>query len=260
MGPLQKSPDFKAMFGDAEGCFLARELGSGREIAFNPARIEKRFPPCSTYKIPHTVFALSSGVVRANEVFRWDGTPKRIKAWERNLTLPGALQVSAVWVYEDIAERLGRARSASYVRRLGYGNQDVSGWPGAYWLMSSLKISAREQVNFLTRLVRNDLPLDQAALRTTKDWLLVESGDGYKLYAKTGSGIEGEPKGKSAQIRNPQSEIRNQLGWYVGWLERGKATWVFAANYRAPNAMGHRLAPKVRQGFVRMGLLPKATE
>lgn len=256
----QTSPDFEAMFGDAEGCFLARELRSGREVAHNRTRLVTRFPPCSTFKIPHTAMALDAGVADAQTLFRWDGQPKRMKGWERDFTLEPALKNSAVWVYEEIAERLGRARSADYLKRLGYGNQDFSGWPGAYWLMSSLKISALEQVNLLARLVQNDWPLDRSALRTTKNWLLIESGEDFRLYGKTGSGIEGEAKGKPALIQDPKSKTPKQLGWYVGWLESGRETWVFAANYRSPNAMGHRLAPKVRQGFVEIGLLPKATE
>lgn len=211
----QKSPDFAAMFGGAEGCFLTRELRSGREVVFNAERVGRRFPPCSTFKIPHTAIALSSGVVDASTRFAWDGKPQRIKGWERDFTLETALKNSAVWVYESIAERLGRGRSAEYVRQIGYGNNDLTGWPGAYWLMSSLKISAREQVDFLARLVRNKLPLDPSALRTTKKWLLVESGEGYKLYAKTGSGIEGEPKGVYAAIQNLKSKI-NSAGTSVG--------------------------------------------
>lgn len=260
IAPRPELPNFKAMFGKSEGCFLAREIVSGREVAFNPARIAKRFPPCSTFKIPHTAMALDAGVAKRLTEFKWDGKPKRMKGWERDFTLEPALKNSAVWVYEQIASQLGRARSADYLRWLRYGNQDLSGWPGAYWLMSSLRISVREQVDLLTRLVRNDWPLRREALETTKEWLMVETGTGYRLFAKTGSGIEGEVKGKPSQLPNPKSNVHTQLGWYVGWLESGRQTWVFAANYRAPGAMGHRLAPNVRKGFVEMGLLPKATE
>ena len=41
---------------------------------FDQARLEKRYSPASSFKIPHTLFALDAGVVRDEfQVFRWDG-------------------------------------------------------------------------------------------------------------------------------------------------------------------------------------------
>lgn len=251
LGALE--PDFGKMFGGDEGCFYAREMGSGRTIVFNEARAKTRFPPCSTYKIPHLVFALDAGVVKPTEVFKWDGKPRGRESWDRDQMIPSAVRESVRWVFEEIEHRLGKALSKAYVDKLAYGNRNVDGYPQAYWLMSSLKISAVEQVELLSRLVEEKWPFDRPAQQMAKSCLATEKGVGSHYYGKTGSGIEGHPDGKVPA----QGEQPMQLGWWVGWLQRRGQTWVFAANYRGKDATGSRLKLRVRSAFVEMGLLPE---
>jgi beta-lactamase class D len=76
-----------------------------------------------------------------------------------------------------------------------------------------LKISANEQINFLTRLVNNALPYKQGHLKTLKEIMLVEQTPDYSLYAKsawTGSALV--------------------TGRYVGYIETSSDTVVFAMN------------------------------
>lgn len=253
MGALE--PNFDKMFGGNEGCFYARELRSGRTMVYNESRAKTRFPPCSTYKIPHLVFALDAGVIKPTEVFKWDGKSRGRESWDRDQTIPSAVRESVLWVFEEIEHRLGKALSKAYVDKLGYGNRNVDGYPIAYWLMSSLKISAVEQVDLLSGLVEEKWPFDRPAQQMAKSCLATEKGVGFHYFGKTGSGVEGYPGGKMP----PPGENPMQLGWWVGWLNRGDQTWVFAANYRGKDAMGSRLKPRVRNAFVEMGLLPEKT-
>ena len=44
-------------------------------------RAGKRYSPASTFKVPHTLFALDAGVVKDEfQVFPWDGVKKRLCA------------------------------------------------------------------------------------------------------------------------------------------------------------------------------------
>ena len=45
-----------------------------------------------------------------------------------------------------------------YLTRIQYGNADPSGSVDRFWLDGALRISAMEQVDFLRKLYRNELP------------------------------------------------------------------------------------------------------
>jgi len=71
--------------------------------------------------------------------------------WNRDHTLRSAIKYSVVWYYSELAKRVGESRMKEWVTKLGYGNKDISGGIGRFWLRSSLLISADEQIEFLNQ-------------------------------------------------------------------------------------------------------------
>ena len=69
-------------------------------------------------------------------------------------------------------------------------------------------------MNFLRRVYRRELPLSDPAYETLKHIMLVEEGNTYTLWAKTGW---------AARVTPP-------VGWYVGYVETPTDVWVFATN------------------------------
>jgi beta-lactamase class D len=105
------------------------------------------------------------------------------------------------------------------VDKLDYGNEDTSGGLTRFWLNSSLKISADEQVAFLRRLYLGELPVSKRSLAIVKEIMVHEETPAYRLSGKTGSG--------------PLSEGR-YLGWFVGYLEAGTDSHLFAIQLEGP--------------------------
>src|ERR1700733_1977545 len=76
---------------------------------------------------------------------------------------------SVVWFSHQITQNLGKEKFQEYVSKLNYGNQDVSGTLGKddgllnSWLGTSLKISVCEQVEFLEKLLANELDVSKEA-------------------------------------------------------------------------------------------------
>jgi beta-lactamase class D len=212
---VHEDPGLKVHFGRHDAAFVMRSLQTGVEIRYGGLRCEQRVSPCSTFKVPHTLAAVDAGAVDDKTVFKWDGMHRGFEAWNRDQTLHAAMQNSVVWCYQDIARRMGAVREQCYLDLFAYGNQDMSGGLEQFWLMSSLKISPAEQVDFLARLYGGRLPVSLQSMEVTRRVLVLERGDHYVLSGKTGSGVR-----DGTLINN----------WFVGHVATGSGAWVFATN------------------------------
>ena len=62
--------------------------------------------PASTFKIPNSIIALETGIIKSDTtVFKWNGEKRRFKKWEEDLTFKKAFQVSCVPCYQEIARK-----------------------------------------------------------------------------------------------------------------------------------------------------------
>ena len=67
--------------------------------------------PASTFKIPNSIIALESGVIDSvNHIFKWNGVPRRISSWERDMNFTQAFHLSCVPCYQEIARKVGTAK------------------------------------------------------------------------------------------------------------------------------------------------------
>jgi beta-lactamase class D len=212
-------PQWQRLF-DAKnmrGTMVVFEPARDRYLVFNEARARQRMLPASTFKIPNALIGLEVGSIGdEKEVFRWDGKPKPIAAWERDHTLDTGMRESTIWMFQEIARRTGKERMREWLERLDYGNGNIGGGIDLFWLQGSLRVSAIEQVDFLRRLAEGELPMSQRAQRLVRHALIVEKTPAYTLYAKTGTA-------------NPAD---NAVSWWVGWVEKkGRPAAYFAMNF-----------------------------
>ncbi len=213
--------DWSAFFeaADAQGTILLADERAEKSVSsvFDPARAKTRYSPASTFKIPHALFALDAGVVTDEfQVFPWDGELRSIEAWNQDQNLRSSMRGSVVWVYQRFAKDMGLDRERSYMQKIGYGNVDTSG-DDPFWVEGNLRISAHEQIEFLRRLYKNELPFAREHQRLVKDIMVVEAGRDWILRAKTG--------------------WNGTIGWWVGWVEWPTGPVFFALNIDTPNRM-----------------------
>jgi beta-lactamase class D len=214
-----------------ESCFLLNEVGKG-EVRRRPAEIcTTRLLPASTFKIPHALAALDAGVVSGpGEWMKYDGAPTEMEAWRHDHTLQTAMRDSVVWYFQRIARRLGLERERDYLRKFDYGNADPSSGLTTFWLGGSLQITPEEQLRFMQRLYRDELPTSPAAMHTVRQLIVQPAGvvvnatgthtfaapwpSGTIVSAKTGSGTD--RGGKSVR-------------WLVGHVARQGRSWIFVS-------------------------------
>lgn len=194
-----------------EGVFVALDPEAGALIVSDAALAERRFIPASTFKIPNSLIALETGVADSPAfTLEWDGV-ERGTSWDRDHDMASAFAVSAVWYYQELARRIGGARMAEWVEAADYGNADISGGVDSFWLNGELRISPREQVEFLRRVHEGQSPFSPATVEAFLEGVMVvEPRAGLELRAKTGWA-------RSQDFADPSAAgFEGHLGWFVG--------------------------------------------
>jgi|WetSurMetagenome_2_1015567.scaffolds.fasta_scaffold24520_4 beta-lactamase class D len=208
--------DFSKFFEGYSGAFVLYDVNNKYYIRHNEAQCNKRLSPCSTFKIPSSLIALETGVATdENFLLKWDGTKQWMESWNRDHTLKTAFANSVVWYYRELARRIGEEKMKYYVQKINYGNMDISGGIDKFWLMSSIEISANEQVEFLLKLYKNELPFSERTFNIVKDIMTLEKTDAYVLRGKTGSSGDKE---------------NYSQGWFVGYITHENNAFIFATN------------------------------
>ena len=202
-------------------------------VVYQKELSEKRSSACSTFKIFSTYVGLDTGVIqRDDSVRKWNGTAYWYEPWNRDMGLPDAFRQSCVWYYRQVIDDIGQPVMQAYIDEMNYGNRDISDWKGdfnegepladlkGFWLESSLKISPKEQIQVLRRIMehpaKDELADTLKLLMLTRD----DAARGLKVYGKTGFGrVDG----------------KNADAWFVGLYEKNGKTAYFALRLDDPD-------------------------
>lgn len=207
--------EFGRLFNEhgVEGTFLLYDLQTGESTGYRPDRWDSAYIPASTFKVFNALVALETGVIASPQtIIPWDKVKRSVPDWNRDHTLTSGFKVSAVWFYQELARRIGKERMQAYLDSVGYGNRTMGAPIDWFWLGGALRITPRQQVEFLVRLYQNRLPFSERTISLVKEIMIAEQTGDYTLRAKTGRSGDGNP----------------EVGWYVGYVERGKKVFFFA--------------------------------
>ena len=210
--------DWEKYFNDAkvEGCFPLYNLQKKEYYSYNRRRVETPFIPASTFKFFNSLGALEMGAVKdENEVLKWDSVNRRFPQWNKDHDMKTAFQNSTVWFYQEMARRIGAKRMRHYLNKAHYGNRNNGGGIDQFWLTGNLRTTAKQQIDFLVKLHRSELPFSARTINIVKNFSIVEKTDEYILRAKSGWAFD---------LPSPQ------IGWWVGYVERGGKAYFFALN------------------------------
>lgn len=180
---------------------------------FDRKRMNTGFVPASTSKIIHSLIFLDSGALKdETEVLKWDGVKRSIEAWNQDHNLRSAFKVSAVWFYVETSKKLTQNQMQHYYEAANYGNTNTNGFGTDYWNKGDLRITPRQQIEFLVKFHNYQLPFSTRSIETVKDIMIEERTDKYTLRAKTGW----------------SSAYTPQVGWWVGYVVTNDNVYFFA--------------------------------
>lgn len=226
---LELSTDFHGF----DGSFVLYDSQTGLWKIYRPELAIQRFSPASTFKIYSALHGLEKGIISPESSFmKWDGTPCAFPRWEQDQTLDSAMKDSVNWYFQNMDQLLGRTEISSFLKKINYGNKQISKDLKLYWADDSLKISAVEQVELLQNFYTNTFDCSEQNIQAVKDALRVGEFSGGTLYGKTGT------------IRRNGRDIS---GWFVGFVETDDNVLYFAANIQgADHADGSQAAAITR--------------
>ncbi len=233
----EELPQFKTLVDQAnvKGSILIFKAETNTYFSNNFHWAKSGFLPASTFKIPNSIIALETNVLKTDtSIIKWDGKPKRFKTWEQDLSFRNAFHYSCVPCYQEIARNVGLERMQTSLSKLKFGEMDVDSTNlDMFWLEGQSKITAFEQVDFLTRLHNSKLPISERTESIFKKMMIITENDSIILRGKTGW--------------SNQNDVNN--GWFVGYVERNNTVYYFATNIEPRTGVNLKTFAELRRSL-----------
>lgn len=174
--------------------------------------------PASTFKIINLLIALETKNIKdENEIVKWVGKTDTVKYGYRpeiyhDMSVKEAFEVSAGWVFVELAKKIGKSNYKKYLSACKYGNLNLTQSNDDFWNFGNFGISPINQVEFIKKLYDEKLPFSKRNIEIVKKVMITEQTDSYTIRAKTGW----------------TRENNTNTGWWVGYLEANNNTYFFA--------------------------------
>lgn len=212
--------EFKTYFDSCQvnGSIVIFDNSKKEWIVSDTIEIKKETLPASTFKIINLLIALETKTIKnENEIVKWVGKTDTIKYGYRpeiyhDMSAKEAFEVSAGWVFIELAKKIGKKEYKKYLSKCSYSNLNLTEKDDDFWNFGSFGISPINQVAFLKKLYDNKLPFSKQNIDIVKKVMVSEQSDEYTIRAKTGWTREND----------------TNTGWWVGYLETKNNTYFFA--------------------------------
>lgn len=225
--PLAIQVDWSDYFEGLNGAAVFFRENDNQYMIYNQELAEIRRSPCSTFKIISSLIGLEKGIIPLeNSTRKWSGEMFWNENWNKDIDFKEAFQTSCIWYFREVINELGSESIQNELNKLQYGNCDISDWEGrlntnnnnrmltGFWVESSLKISAKEQVEVMKRIFDNQSEYKPETLERLREAMLVtdQNRKDNPIYGKTGLGKKDDIVVDS---------------WFTGFLETSEGNVYF---------------------------------
>ncbi|MGE3275125.1 MAG: penicillin-binding transpeptidase domain-containing protein [Vicinamibacterales bacterium] len=247
---LGARPVADARGGDEATCVVLAPLDDpSAAFVSDAAECGRPTAPASTFKVPHALIALEVGVVSATEEVPWDGVDRGVAAWNRSHTLESAIRWSAVWFFQRTAGLIGPDRMRAALRSLHYAGDTFDGDIRQFWLNGDLVVTPLEQLDFLGRMMRGELPVAARHLEAVKAAMVMPAGQ-VTMAGGAQPFVLDWPEPLVVRAKTGNTTVDGErVSWLIGEFESGARAYVFASRVRSraplPSSAGADLAARV---------------
>ena len=213
-------PDFQKYFKacGVEGSVAIYDNSNKKWILSDTIGVNFETLPASTFKVVNLLIALETNTIKdENQIVKWVGSTDTVKYGYRpeiyhDMTVKEAFEVSAGWVFVELAKKIGKEKYKEFLKKAEYGNQNLTQNDADFWNFGAFGISPINQVDFLRKLYENKLPFSKENMAIVKKVMINEENKSYILRAKTGWTRD---KGINT-------------GWWIGYIQKGADVYFFA--------------------------------
>lgn len=231
-------------------CVIVLAVDESYAHVSDEAECDVATSPASTFKLPHALIALESGVVTDPlALVPWDGTDYANESWERDHSLDSAIKSSALWFFQRTAEQIGREYMQESLSRFAYAADSYEGEQTEFWLNGDLVVTPYEQLGFLMGLMDGFLLVAPAHVEALNDAFLMPRG---KVTMATGEhDFDLRVPGLGAvHAKTGNTRVDGEfVSWLVGYFDSGGKRYLFVARARSaetlPATAGADLAARV---------------
>ena len=212
--------DFQSYFDSCgvEGSIAIYDIESQKWIVSDTVGLVIETLPASTFKIINLLIALETNTIKdENEIVKWVGSTDTVKYGYRpeiyhDMSVKEAFELSAGWVFVELAKKMGKDTYKKYLTESKYGNNNWTQTEADFWNFGDFAISPKNQVEFLHALYEEKLPFSKRNIDIVKRVMITEQTEEYTIRAKTGW----------------TRENNINTGWWTGYIETKKGTYIFA--------------------------------
>jgi beta-lactamase class D len=200
-----------------QGAVVIFDKNNGEWILSDTLGVKTESLPASTFKIINLLIALETKTIQdEHEVVKWVGQTDTVKYGYRpeiyhDMSVKEAFEVSAGWVFIELAKKIGRSQYKKYLSACQYGNLDLTTPGDDFWNFGNFAISPIGQVRFLKNLYEGKLPFSKQNIEIVKRVMVTEKTNGYTIHAKAGW----------------TRANHTNTGWWVGYVEANNNTYFF---------------------------------
>jgi beta-lactamase class D len=218
-------------------CFMMGRADDRAPKISDPVECAHKTPPASTFKVPHALIALQTGVITPETVVKWDGTARNFETWRRDHTVDSAIKWSVFPFFQHTARLIGRDRMRQSLASLRYAEDSFDGELTEFWNNGDLVVSPAEQFAFLRRFVAGDLPIDRRHLATVRNALRMPPGQITNASGVHAFVLDG-PKTAVVRAKTGNTTVKGErVSWLIGTREVDGTETAFVGRVRSTGAL-----------------------